>query len=371
MQATHLQTHVRNISFTRAILHLFLACAIISCSGCTENQSSPETGGVAFNEYDGLPATPQSSLDRRIVDIEGAPVDSITLQSFEGNPVTIAVMRVIESDDALFILDPNAERVLKYNLTGGSIVAVYGSGVGNGPSEHQAISNFAISEDSVFIADGQGRKVSVYSKAGELNRSIPLTFSPHSIAIVENKIIVSTTLRGTYLFREIDSNGTIHKFGSFTSEVIQTSGMSGLVRSSPHGDFVFLSALGGPLIKYADRDSLLYFRLSMVGTNFPPTISNTGSQATVATLDAASISGRSDLLNVTDSEIIAMFLSTENAMQYVDFYNLGTGDYTHTVVSPLLSRGCGARQATASYLYVYCSTDKETGVIYKYERPRF
>lgn len=183
-------------------------------------------------------------IDRRRIVVVGRPDDVVTLQS-----------------DARFVLSAKGE-VFAASTRAPGTISVYDSGgrftrtvgrPGQGPGEFASVTSFAVIEDELYVLDVGNRRLSVFSTALELRRTIPLGVGPTAFVVLKDRRIIASVVHprdgatgGTLAM--LDPNGGVVR--AFDPESTTFRGISVQRTVAPAVDSGFWSAA---VTRYAVR----------------------------------------------------------------------------------------------------------------------
>lgn len=224
-----------------------------------------------------------------------------------------------------------------------------GDGKGGGPREFVNPTDIAFdTEGNIWIADPQQGRISIWSRTGDLLRTInPAPRQPHRIALTGNRCIIFGSGTDHTLFKITDIDGnkidTIESIGSDILGWIFT--YEGYLTSHRRG-FVYTGLWYGIIRKYTEDGELLYSRgtIDPVGPAKPEHRTIEGTRVVMAPRDAPMATLSSYIAN--EKLYLLSPDNNDNNIRMIDVYELSTGDYRYSIPLPERTRFIGITENT-------------------------
>lgn len=171
-------------NYSKPLVIILTFTIALYLSGCTEKDQVSTIIETEISEQDS---------ERRMTD----PVGEIVFRYSEFlNPVLLEA-----SENGLFVLDiPDSSKVLMFDWNF-DLVNKIGKGTGQGPGEFGGLSDFHVSNDTIYFSDARNAFIHLYSLTNEYIRTISLDGEiPFQVTALGNKPIIKTGSTERLLF---------------------------------------------------------------------------------------------------------------------------------------------------------------------------
>lgn len=241
-------------------------------------------------------------------------------------------------NEHLFIYDLAEMNVKRYS-TNGELVAVYGSGRGQGPGEFQNIFSFwSLDDDTVWIVDSMSRTISRFGFNGSFDESFSPDFFPARIAALDHERIVVLAYMAPGLFQSLNYSGEVQKQFSpvlSASPNIHPAIHDGHLFPRLNGGFIWAPRFASYLFLF-DQEAKLEQQIQLIDAHeFPyPRLGSNPMQATAAELEQPH---RTRAVSEVGGELfVSVSLVAGNEVRDVlDRYDSSTGEYIDSADLPI------------------------------------
>lgn len=246
--------------------------------------------------------------------------------------------------ESVFVVDYGDALIKEFDPKG-RLLRVFGSGRGEGPGEFLNPTDVKVRNDTVFVADGMSRTLSVFDRSGSLinSQDSPLqSISRIAVPAATRSIVLQGNYReGKFASfnpgRNLKLNDSQHiVFGKLISDFrSRNSLLSGLIQSTDDG-FVFVPRFYGAIISYSVDGTLNYARETIAAGRDLPTIEST----TIAGGFTVRPVGRvyHNRISIVDEMLVVqsrdLHSYRSDSIGALDFYESATGDYKYSVRLP-------------------------------------
>lgn len=254
-----------------------------------------------------------------------------------------------ESED-LFVSDFGDMRIKRFSLEGRFLNGI-GEGQGVGPGEIRHLTSFAVHGDTVFVADGASRALSVFLRDGTFVRRAALPLEPFRLVVTPGGLIAQT-VSADALFVRLGRDGTPgRRFGRVLAEqeedanfyAAMNAGLAPLPAGAlvPGGGFLYVPDEADLAFAFSSEGSLVRVAETVGRRGFPaPHRGPDGSAIaprTAAASSGVSLVGPDLYIGVIQrgvrDDVTGEAVSPSRT--FLDVYDAGTLAYRHSFALPV------------------------------------
>jgi hypothetical protein len=239
----------------------------------------------------------------------------------------------IDIQGNIYVADYGDMRIKLFSSSG-DLVNVFGSGRGQGPGELASITDIAISEDGLWVADNRNGRVLVFSKSGGVLRTVKTESQPYRLVVLGNGRFASMApFYLDHLFKVFNLRGeAVKRFGELKSDMKYGSlTLDGFVQVDSNKSIYYAGIYIGVLAAYNINGELKYMVATIDPSSDPELLEDENSAwvSRDAKRNALSIS--------TDGEyvhIYTYFMDGFRQVGAIDTYLAEDGTYLYSRRNP-------------------------------------
>ncbi len=302
-------------------------------------QVEEENSRVRFGQLYLDTLTEQSVSERNFIEVSYEKLFTIpdTASIFLYRPVPASV----DSHGNLYAIDWGPNLVLKFSPSGEHLVSYGEEGLGKGPGELLHITDFGITIDSVvYVVDSYGFKVAFFSIDGAFLQEKKASRQPYAYQIADTGREYLMFANGLPLLESRLDDDVIEIISS--SDLVD-EGENGSMGLKGHivtynGNVLYVFSQYPLILQYAPDGTLLYARTT-IGYD------DSFEEPKIKTLMLGGMSARRNIARdfhvgpttIDDHKLYVVGVSPSEAPDKtaaIDVYDVGTGDYLHSMFMP-------------------------------------
>lgn len=328
----------------RRVVVPHITALLLLLAGCGSGCGSGRDGSAPV--MDERTPLPQERAERVFPAGELTVIDTVRVDDPTFWPVEL---EVLESGD-LLVADRGSHQAIRLSADG-EILTRFGSGVGEGPGEHQGVDKIGqLPDGTVWTWDVRNRRVILFDDDGSVvGTGSPVGAVQTATALTPEEFVGVSPLNPDP-FVAFDSGGRVTtRWGWFVDEPAPNAlpFVGQPHRLADGSGFVYVPQFAGRLYSY-DADGGLIWHRSVIDRYDLP----------ISTMDGMEFGedgppAQQFPVNVSDGDIHILVIHSDYEGFYVDTYDTRTGDYLHSLRIPL-DRGCGPLFLRTEVLYMSC-----------------
>lgn len=256
----------------------------------------------------------------------------------------------------LYVMDFGDMKIKQFSPQG-ALLRTYGRGTGRGPGEMLNPTDFHVAANGeVRVLDPAQGRIQFFDAAGQPTRTVKLEVPALRFAVHGDGRWTAFGNRDL-LFHTFTATGElVDDFGRLVPDQLRRAvALQGEIEPTPDGGIVYAPLRGGYLARFSPAGELVYYRETVQPNPYPDIMereSDGGRMVTKEqreTLSTVSASVQGDSLFALT---VAMVDGKRRGV--IDVYDLATGAYSYSFVSP--QRGPQSIHVTPTHLYVTSET---------------
>lgn len=332
------------------LIFLCIACASLGC-GRRADDGVPTMPGARLPE-----PTLQKADTRHFVRV---PVDTVHIDIAVEN-LFVRSLKVL-ADSTLLIHDESGKVLLRVSQNG-TVKRVVGRGRGNGPGEHNLISNFGqLASGVIWTFDSNQNRMTMFGADGALRGTVPLDVSLQQAVLSGNSVYGYSLVEGGKILRLHAESGAFQEivtgFGVASGSDENAPGLvwAGHMVKDPTGTawFHVSSNTGGLLGFDSGLDAGLLFAVYGIDGQQTPTLRRDGDSYSFD--PSAPLPVQLFVVNAWRNTLYVLAVHNESGDMILDAYSTADGTYLYSMRVPT-SRGCAPVFVTDQDVYSRCQS---------------